>query len=156
LKRILYLSILCVVASGLTHSQATQETATRQRTSVYTETLNSSHELIGPLGKPLGELITITAKVEPKKRKGAFEDYVSVSKVNGILLQEPRKMPVRLWQWANTKKLLAGQELLLRAYQDGGMIGVPLKAMQETVFVGVGGYSFTTWLVVINEVRRPM
>jgi hypothetical protein len=129
-------------------------TVNKQRIPVYTDTLNSTHELIGPLGKPLGEVVTLTANVEEKHLKGAFEDYVTVTSVNGTALQEPKRLPVRRWPWANTKELRVGQQLHLRAYQDGGMIGTPLQAMKETVFVQTQDYGFVTWLVVINEVRH--
>jgi hypothetical protein len=154
MKNILGLSL--VLAAGFAavgRAPATRRAQDQQRTPVFTDTLNSTHELIGPLGKPLGEVLTITARVEEKKRKGTFEDYVTVTSVNGTPLPEPKQLPVRLWQWANIKDLKPGQQLTLRAYQDGGMIGTPQQAMTETEIVQTEGYGFMTWLVVVNEVR---
>jgi hypothetical protein len=157
MKHILFL--FPVLVTGLIAApqrQALRITADKQRTPVYTETLNSTHELIGPLGEPLGEVVTIIAKVQEKHSKGAFEDYVTVTNVNGTALEQPKQMPARLWQWANIKELKPGQQLVLRAYQDGGMIGTPPQAMKETVFVQTQAYGFVTWLQVINEVRSKM
>jgi hypothetical protein len=154
MMRILFLfPVLLTGLISVRHPSPRDTITNGQRIPVYTDTLNSTHELVGPLGKPLGEVVTLTAKVEAKHLKGAFEDYVTVTDVNGTALQEPKKLPVRRWPWANTKELKVGQQLHLRAYQDGGMIGTPLQAMKETVFVQTQDYIFMTWLVVINEVK---
>jgi hypothetical protein len=123
------------------------------RTPVFTETLNSTHQLIGPLGIPLGEMLTVAATVEAKQTKGYFEDFVTMTAVNGRELAQPKQMPVRLWQWGNVKALTAGQRLTLRGYQDGGMMGVPTQAMKETMYVQTTSHAFNTWFVIVNELQ---
>jgi hypothetical protein len=133
-------------------SQVPIAASQKQRTPVYTETLNDTHELIGPLGKPLGEVLTVLGKVEEIPQK-AQEHFLTVTEVNGTPLRQAKQLPARLWPWANIKDLRPGQQLRLRVYQDGGMVGVPHQAMAETVFIQTQGHGFATWLVVIGEVR---
>lgn len=145
--------VLAAVLVSAAQLPAPPGAAKKPRTPVSTETLNTTHELIGPLGKPLGEVVTVTATVANKPFKDPFDDYVTVFSVNGVQLQHPLKMPAKLWPWANIKELKPGQEFTLRAYQDGGMIGVPQQVMNETVAVQTVDHAFRTWLVIINEVR---
>jgi len=124
-----------------------------KRIPVPTEVLNTTHQLVGPLGVPLGEIVTITVTVSEEPMKGMHDHYVVVSSINGARLPQPKEMPAKLWQWGNVKQLVPGQQLTLRVYQDGGMIGVPPQVMQETVYIQTSAHVFSTWLVVINAVR---
>lgn len=126
----------------------------RPMTPVYTESLDRTHVLIGPLGRPLGEMLSIAAVVDERvDSKDWFHNYVSVTQVNGVPLARPVRMPAQLWQWGNLKELKPGERLKLRVYQTGAMMGVPDQAMRETVYVQTSAHSFVTWLVVVNETK---
>lgn len=121
--------------------------------SVSTESLGKTHQLVGPLGLPLGEMTTVTLRVEPEVSKGYFETYVVVTAISGRRLEQPIRLPARLWQWGDLKALKEGQILTVRVYQDGAMIGVPMQAMKETVPVQTQAHAFVTWLVIVKSDR---
>lgn len=121
--------------------------------SVPTESLGKTHQLVGPLGLPLGEMTTVTLRVEPEVSKGYFETYVAVTTIGNRRLERPVRMPAKLWRWADIKALTEGQVLTVRVYQDGGMIGVPAQVMEETVAIQTQGHAFVTWLVIVKSAR---
>ncbi|MCP4130132.1 MAG: hypothetical protein GY754_03845 [bacterium] len=112
--------------------------------------LNPASEIIGPLGKPLGEVITITATVQPDPGKGRA-NWLKITKVNGKALSKAVTMHYTIFQWAAIKKLTVNKTYTLRVYQDGGMIGIPHQAMKETVFVQTEDYHFAYQVVVLKE-----
>lgn len=121
--------------------------------SVPTESLGKTHQLVGPLGLPLGEMTTVTLRVEPEVSKGYFETYVAVTTIGNRRLEHPIRMPAKLWRWADIKALTEGQVLTVRVYQDGGMIGVPAQVMEETVAIQTQSHAFVTWLVIVKSAR---
>jgi len=125
------------------------------RAPVATDLLNTTHELVGPLGQPLGEVLTVTVKVEKVTAKDVSH-WLLVTGVNGQPLNPALRMTAEVWPWANVKDkdLPAGAELKLRVFQDGGMIGTPAKVMSETgVVIATRAYAFQTWLVVIGKAK---
>lgn len=119
---------------------------------IPTESLGRSHRLIGPLGLPLGEVVTLTMKVEDKVKKGYFPDHVTVTSIDEKDLERPVKLPARLWGYSQIKELVPGRALTVRGYQDGGMVGLPAQVFKEETFYAYSEtHRFVTWLVVVNE-----
>lgn len=129
-------------------------TAPTPRAPVLTESLNSTHQLIGPLDLPLGELLTIAATVHEPRNPGKYKHYVVVTAINGRSLINPIQMPAKLSRSSNVKKLVPGQKLMLRVYQDGGMTGTPEQEINEVVPIESSAYEFNTWLVILNSIDR--
>jgi len=121
-----------------------------KRIPVTTESLNNTHQLIGPLGRPVGEVFTVDLKVTEKPDKGDFEDYVTVTAIDLKPLKQPVVMPARLWNWSDIKKLAMGQHHRVRVYQDAGMIGHPGAALRETVSIQTTAHTFVCWLVILK------
>ena len=122
-------------------------------TPVLTESLGKTHQLIGPLRLPLGEMTTVTMRVEPQEEKGHFDHYVTVTAIAGRRVERPIRMPAKLWQWGDIKSIEEGDQVTARVYQDGGMVGVPDKAMKETVPIQSQRHAFVTWLVIVKSAR---
>lgn len=132
---------------------------------IKVEELGKKYQLIGRLGKPLGELMTLTVTVEEDNEKDVRTHWVTVTNVNGTALKTP--IPISI-ERAKTqiKDFTPGRQLRLRAYESGGMIGRHLDAWREANAVAgkealykkliPGGgppYNFYTWLVVVKEIE---
>ena len=140
-----------------------------RRIPVFVESLATTHELIGPLGRPLSEMMTVVMTVDQPELKGEFHDFVTVTTVNGFILRKPVSIPIRMWMFGSNLveskpsregevgdyrwKFKPGDTITVRAYQDGAMVGLPEQAMKETVFAQTQAHRFETWLVPVNEVR---
>jgi len=121
-----------------------------KRIPVTTESLNNTHQLIGPLGRPVGEVFTVDLRVTEKRDKGYFEDYVTVTAIDLKPLKKPILMPARLWNWSDIKKLVRDQRHRVRVYQDAGMVGHPDAALRETVSIQTTAHTFVCWLVILK------
>ena len=133
------------------HAVAADEKQTQKRIPVSTDSLTTTHELIGPLGRPVGEVFTVDLMVHEKRDKGYFEDYVEVTTVDSKPLTKPVIMPARLWQWSGIKSLSEHRRYRVRVYQDAGMMGVPHQAMRETTSVQTTSHAFVCWLVIVKS-----
>ncbi len=151
-----YINCLCVLSAlcvSFPQPPDKQKENAKKRIPVYTDSLHTTHELIGPLGKPLGEVLTVTGTVRQEEDTHQRLIYLEVTELNGVPLKKPVKMNAHPWQWgSNIKELKPGQQMTVRAYQDGGMTGHPHQAMLETGPIQTTGYTFSTWLVVLKEV----
>lgn len=147
-----YFGLVCVLLAAntaLIQPPGNLKVEPRKRIAIHTDTLYTTHELIGPLGKPLGEVLTVTGTVHQENSK-LQEIYLEITEVDGNRLTKPKEMYAHLWRWgSNIKELKPGQRLTAKVYQDGGMTGLP---QFEGMAVQSKGYTFSTWLVVLNEV----
>jgi len=151
-----YISCLCILSAlcvSFTQPPEKLKEEAKPRVPVYTDSLHTTHELIGPLGKPLGEVLTVTGTVRREEDTKQQLIYIEITELNGVAMKMPVKMYAHPWQWSNSiKELKPGQRMTVRAYQDGGMRGHPDQAMMETTFIQTTGFGFSTWLVVLKEV----
>lgn len=143
---------LLIVVSAVAASSVGICAEPEQRIAVTTSSLNTTHQLIGPLGRPVGEVFTVDMVVTEKRDKGLFEDYVTVTSIEGKALQPPVSMPARLWRWSGIEKLSKGTHYHVRVYQDAGMIGHPDAALKETTGIQTMGHTFACWLVILKPV----
>jgi hypothetical protein len=123
-----------------------------KKIAITADDLNGRYVVHGPLGVPLGEVITIVAEAVEHIGKGETE-VLKVISVNGKALKGPVEMPYSIWPWAGFKKFENRKTYQLRVFQDGGFDGVPLQAMKETVSVQSHGYMFSTRLIVIRSLE---
>ncbi len=121
---------------------------------ISADDLNRKYVVIGPLGIPLGEVVTVDGIAVINQGKGATHLF-QVTSVNGKTLNKPLTMPYRIWPWADLKKLDAQSRYRLRVFQDGGFAGVPEQAMKETTYVQTHAYCFVTSLVVVRNAIAP-
>jgi hypothetical protein len=146
------MTILAATMAAAAEPQAAAET----KSAISAHELNSKYEVRGPLGVPLGEIVTIVCrkKLDDAKRNA---DLVEVFSVNGTDLPRPVVMEYAFFLAQNSgsiaKKLAGGQRQTLRVYQTGGFTGIPNAAMQETVSVQTQAYAFTTHLVVLKRLK---
>ncbi|MGC4013488.1 MAG: hypothetical protein QM755_03060 [Luteolibacter sp.] len=123
----------------------------KARIPVETGSLNTTHQLIGPLGRPVGEVFTVDLTLSEKSHKGYFENQVKVTAIDSKVLKEPVVMPAKIWNWADIKELREGVSYRVRIYQDAGMIGHPWEALKETVSIQTTGHTFACWLVILKS-----
>lgn len=123
-----------------------------KRIPISAEEIRTRYVVIGPLGRPLGEVLTVDARVVPYIGKGEHA-MLRIYSVNGAKLPEPIEMAFSIWTWANVKHLEVNRGCRLRIFQDGGFTGVPDQVMQETVPIQNHGYGygFSTKAIVINS-----
>jgi hypothetical protein len=114
--------------------------------------LQRGTQIIGLLGVPLGELVSIRGEIVDSNTKGG-DKLVDIVEVDGKALSGTLQMRYSVWEWGNIglKSLPEGQRLKLRVYETGGMIGIPFEAMRETTFVQTEGWGFATSLVLLNR-----
>jgi hypothetical protein len=114
--------------------------------------LQSGTQIVGLLGVPLGQLVTIRGKIVESNTKSGGREVV-VEEVDGKRLSEMLQMKYSVWEWGNigSAPLPIDQILKLRVYETGGMVGIPIEAMKETAFVQTEGWGFGTSLVLLNR-----
>ena len=145
--RIALSATLIVVAVGFINGQGKPISRT-----VSALELQSGTQIIGILGLPLGEVASIKAKIVETNTKGDGW-VVEVVEVNGRAPSVLLQMRYSVWEWGNIGKapLPVGRLLNFRAYETGGMVGVPIEAMKETTFVQTEGWGFGTSLILLNR-----
>jgi hypothetical protein len=114
--------------------------------------LQRGTQIIGLLGVPLGELVSTRGRIVESNTKGGGT-LLEVVEVNGKALSGILQMKYSVWEWGNIRQtsLPAGKILKLRVYETGGMVGIPIETMKETVFVQTEGWGFGTSLVLVNR-----
>jgi hypothetical protein len=114
--------------------------------------LQSGSQIIGLLGFPLGEVVSIKGRIVESNTKGGGQ-LVEVVEVDGNAPTRMLQMRYAVWEWGNISRapLPADQMLRLRVYETGGMVGIPIEAMRETTFVQTEGWGFGTSLVLLNR-----
>jgi hypothetical protein len=119
---------------------------------VLASDLENGLQIIGLLGVPLGQLVSIRARIVPSDSKEA-EQYVEVLDVSDKRLSEPLKLTFSVREWGNLSGnvLPLYKVMSLRVYETGGMVGVPQNAMKETAYVGSVGWGFRTSVVILYE-----
>ena len=152
------LSVILVVAL-LISIVPRQTMVGQQRTKSNVESipvikLNRS-KVIGSLGLPLGEVVTIegiTADGEYTRRKAdAGETLLRVQTVNGRPLKREAIFHFRPFEGADLKKPRAGMRFKYIGYETGGFSGIPDKAFDYVPRVATDGYYFTTSLVILRD-----
>jgi hypothetical protein len=81
------------------------------------------------------------------------DTLLEVAEVDGKALSATLRMKYSVWEWGNIGHhalLPKGQILKLRVYETGGMVGIPIEAVEETTFVQTEGWGFGTSLVLVN------
>jgi hypothetical protein len=137
------------VASSTQHAEVPRHWGA-PRGAVSTQGLGTSVDLIGPLGRPLGELLKVEFTVQPKPSKDMHDHYVLVHSVNGVRLPQPKEVPAKMFSSFDDRELTPGNRGLFFAFQDGGMIGVPDQVMALWGPMQTTGYHFATWLTIVK------
>ena len=114
--------------------------------------LQSGTQIIGLLGVPLGELVSTRGRIVESITKGGGT-ILEVVEVDGKALSGILQMKYSVWEWGNIgqKPLPVEQILKLRVYETGGVVGIPIETMRETMFVQTEGWGFATSLVLVNR-----
>lgn len=114
--------------------------------------LKTDYDIIGPLGRPIGEVVTIEASAEYGNGK-TIPDYLVVSAVNGIRLRDDQRLEYNLSPVANVKTFNVGSTYRLRVYQTLHDRGIPSAALEEIVPAIQMPYSYELHcdLVVLNQ-----
>jgi hypothetical protein len=141
------LFLLCLIAVAQGQSSTSR--------SVNVQELENGVQIIGLLGLPLGELASIEGQIVQSGMKGT-DSLIKVDRINGKSVSNSLLMKFAVWQWGNlaNRELQVGPKLRIRAYETGGMTGIPIEAMKETVFVQAESWRFETSLVLVN-LERP-
>ncbi len=122
--------------------------------SIQISRLNSC-KVIGFLGYPLGEIVTIegiVADEEYTRRKAdTGETLLRVQAVNGKSLKQEAIFHFDPVQGADIKKPPAGIRFKYIGYETGGFSGLPEKAFDYIPRLQTKGYSFTTSFVILRD-----
>lgn len=107
--------------------------------------------IIGHLGVPLGELASIKGTIRVTNTKES-DKILEIAVVNGRSLSRVIQMKFSIWPWGNIAyaSLPINEVISLRVYETGGMVGIPIEAMQETTFVQTVSWGFSTSLVLLK------
>ena len=140
-----------VVLAGLVLSPTFGQNKPAPKTIGVSE-LQDGGEIIGLLGLPLGEVVSIKGRIVQSNTKSG-EQLVDIVEINGKPVSGVLQLRYSIWEWGNIghESLPRDQILSLRVYETGGMIGIPLEAMKETTFVQTEGWGFSTSLVLLNR-----
>ncbi len=124
LVAVVYAAWWCGTYSANTSQQSTARAAETTSNAPATpktitiEQLSDDYVIIGDLGKPIYETLTLEIQVDDA-HKGESGEMASIYSVNGVQLARPERMN---WQWCKTEhqtKLAKNKRYTVRAYQDG-------------------------------------
>ena len=140
-----------VLLAGLVLSPAIGQGRAAPKTIGAVE-LQSGGQIIGLLGFPLGELVSIKGRIVESNTKGGGQ-LVDIVEINGKTVLGMLQLSYSVWEWGNISQgpLPLDEILKLRVYETGGMIGIPIEAMRETTFVQIEGWGFSTSLVLLKR-----
>jgi hypothetical protein len=145
-------SLMILIAMQSSVASAAEPTPTGEpsrKTVIDARELGARYQILGPLGAPLGAVVTIVATRMESHSKDA-PDLLRVASMGGKRLHPPVTMCYKTLPWIGMKPLERNKEYELRAYQDGGFTGIPAAAMKETATVQTPSYGFTTHLVILK------
>jgi len=131
-----------------------QDDGTKKRISV--SDLRSNYEMIGPLGEPIGKLLTVKANCDNRPRKhGGKGSVLVVQNLNGKQLREPITISYSITHWANTDHLRHGETYTLRGYQDATFRGVPGAVLDEMAvqMQVAGSFELHSYFRVTNHLQ---
>src|SRR5262249_7278654 len=111
--------------------------------------IGKKYVVIGPLGKPLGQLMNVEAEAVSYPRKGDSH-LLRILSIDGKNLSEPVEMPFAFLR-ANIERLDVGHRCKLRIFQDGGFVGYSNELLREIGPAQTSGYHFRTKAVVIKS-----
>ena len=150
--RRLALAIPFLLSFALAEAAEPARTAERPETTVINaDELNTKYEVRGPLGVPLGEIVTVRGQTVRNLRKSPGNLF-QVNAVNG----RPLRQPVTMW-YVFMGELAFGKEYELRAYQTGkfqGDYSIPKQDPErEQATAQTVPFGFVTSLVVFERLK---
>lgn len=154
-KLLLHL-IVCVLIAGTTCPVVgAQVRRTRPRSNpIHVSVLNSAI-VVGSLGVPLGEVLTIEGIAADenytKRRADSGDILLRVQTVNGKALKHEAIFPFSPFEGAEMTKPSAGMRFKYVGYETGGFSGIPEGAFAYVPRVPTSGYYFTTSFVVLRD-----
>ena len=143
-------SLILLISLVFLCAFAVAQGAKPARTPISWNDLNTKNEIIGSLGFPLGELITIDCVCRKADTKGDRE-FLEISTVNDKKFAEPVKLTYRILSLSKIKELKVDYTYRLRVYEDGLMKGLPQGVFAEIGLVQTQGYHFSTDVVIVRE-----
>jgi hypothetical protein len=159
-RRILIFAVAIALISGslaLWRTQATAQPSSPQggpsRRIVSSDDLSRGQLVVhGPLGQPLGKILTIEARLVHSRAKGR-ENLLEVLAVEGVRLPSPVTMDYGPWSPRDEVEIRDRKIYRLRALQAGGFHGLPEGLGREGVTIPASrGYGFKTSLTVLRDV----
>lgn len=154
-KLLLHLIVSLLTAGATWSVAAAQDQRTRPNTKpIHVSRLNSSN-VIGSLGRPLGEVVTIegiAADENYTRRKAdTGEILLRVQAVNGKALKREAILACHHYRGAEMKKPSAGMKFKYVGYETGGFSGIPEAAFVYVPRAPTSGYYFTTSFVILRD-----
>lgn len=133
--------------------------AQSQRTRPNTNTIHVSRlnksKVVGSLGRPLGEVVTIegiAADESYTRRKADTGDtLLRVQAVNGKSLKREVIFPFHPYEGTQMKRPPAGMRFKYVGYETGGFSGTPEAAFVYVPRAATTGYYFTTSFVILRD-----
>jgi len=140
MKRIINILFVAAVLVSFRNSRAIGEDG---RTIPYKE-VNRKYVITGPLGLPLGAVMTLEVRrIESNEKSQAA--HVEIVRVNGNALAKPVRMRYRMLIARDA--MAVGATYRVKAYQDGSFTGTPSAVLSDVMFQ-TADYRFEVVLVV--------
>ena len=136
--------------------------AQTEKTKVNITNPGQDIEIIGELGVPMGQMVTVTGIIVQGPRKGSEYGYnLVVQKIDTTSVQKFIRIPLTPYfhtddqiNITNASKVKFGKTYRLRAYETGEFAGRPLGAIREINFLAqTVNYYFRNELVVLSAVE---
>jgi hypothetical protein len=140
---------LALISLGLI-SIAQEAIPRTEKTPLPWNDLNTKYSIIGSLGYPLGDLVTIECTSRKEATKGDSQ-WIEITAVNGKQLTESVKATYSFLIWSKIKGLEANKSYRLLVYENGLMKGLPEAVLKEIGEVQTQDYHFSTNLIVVRE-----
>lgn len=119
--------------------------------------LHRNFIVVGSLGRPANEVMTLDIEIVDGALKGEGGDVVHVWKINGQALRQPVRIEYRIWQHAVAiPKMVPKQLYEVRAFEDLCYdSGLPTAAYQENnaPVPQAAGAGFASHLNIIRVIR---
>jgi hypothetical protein len=108
--------------------------------------------IVGYLGHPLGEIITISGVVrQAGSGSKSLRGVLSVEAVNGIPLAQPVVIEFGLFVTAQVSKPLLARSFKYVGYETGGFTGIPSEVFKYVAAVPSAQHQFNTSFQILRE-----
>ena len=154
-KLLLHLIVILLTAVTAWSVAAAQRQSARSNIKpIHVSQLNRS-KVIGSLGRPLGEVVTIegiAADENYTRRKAdTGEILLRVQAVNGKSLKREAILNFHPYEGTEMKRPSAGMRFKYVGYETGGFSGIPEAAFVYVPRAPTSGYYFTTSFVILRD-----
>ena len=132
-----------------------QNHRTRSHTKPILVARINSSGIIGSIGRPLGEVVTVEGTAVDdsytRRKEDAGEILLRIQSVNGKRLKSEAVLHFVAYNGEESKKPSVGTKFKYIGFETGGFSGMPESAFVYIPRVPTSGYYFTTSFVILRD-----